>query len=413
MRREAPSTSLDPALAVSVLLTRLALFLMVIVAPMATIASRRAVSVLVPTAAILLVLATALSGRLPAALERLGRAALSPHGLAFLLFLVWAALSVVWTPHPSGASRFGTLAVTLLLYAGAVLCVPDRVRSSNVNLISIGVAIAAALLAFEASPLLPFAGENAADPNRQRAAIVITLLAWPALCLLFLKRRWLQASLLVAVLIGALWLARNLVVLSAFLSGSLAFALVAWRPRIGLAVTASATIALLILAPLIGWWVAEKGGFLLPAAGDRLAGIWRDVTFSLPTHLFAGYGFDASGALQRGPGGEILGSPRNAALQIWLELGLVGVAVAALALIMAWQAVARSADHLRAAIAAVVVSAATIMFCGLAAWQSWWLTTLGLVAIALTFVARWSAPRKMVVPAHRFRAFSSESLPPT
>ena len=105
---------------------------------------------------------------------------------------------------------------------------------------------------------------------------------------------------------------------------------------------------MLVFAPLIGWLMARYGGFLLPREGDELVGVWRDVTFSLPSRLVQGFGFNASTALERGVGGVILGSPRNAALQIWLELGIVGVLLAAAALYFSVFAVERVDDKARA-----------------------------------------------------------------
>lgn len=133
---------------------------------------------------------------------------------------------------------------------------------------------------------------------------------------------------------------------------------------------------------------------MLPAEGDHLVALWRDVTYALPNHLLAGFGYDASASLTRGVGGQILASPRNAALQIWLELGLIGVALAALALWLALTGMDRDDDRSAPAALAVSASALVMMFSGLAAWQSWWLMTLGLTSVSLAFLARLGARRR-------------------
>ena len=139
--------------------------------------------------------------------------------------------------------------------------------------------------------------------------------------------RWLGV-LLAVVTATALWLVRDLVVIAAFIAGALAFLAALWRPRAATYGVGAAAIAMLVLRPVIGWVMARYGGFLLPREGDDLVGIWRDVTYSLPSHLLQGFGFDSSRRSSAATSGVILGSPRNAALQIWLELGLVGVALA-------------------------------------------------------------------------------------
>jgi O-antigen ligase len=206
-------------------------------------------------------------------------------------------------------------------------------------------------------------------------------------------RSW-QALLLCLVTILALWLVHNLVVFAAFIIGIIVMTLALWRPHLAARIVGIGALALLGLAPLVGFLMARYGGFLLPAEGDHLVAIWRDVTYGLPAHLLAGYGYDASSALTRGVGGQILSSPRNAALQIWLELGLVGVVLAAIALWLTFRGMDRDDDRSAPAALAASASALIMMFTGLAAWQTWWLMALGLTSVSLAFLARLGARRR-------------------
>jgi hypothetical protein len=268
-----------------------------------------------------------------------------------------------------------------------------RTRRSDVNLIPIGAGIAAITLAVECLPHSPLSSLGDGAETRietQRAAMLVALLIWPAAAALIAQSRAWLAALLGVVTLAALWLVRDLVALGAFIAGAVVFALALWRPRSATVGVGGAIVAMIVLAPLIGWLMARYGGFLLPRAGDELVGIWRDVTFSLPSRLVQGFGFDSSGALERGVGGALLGSPRNAALQIWLELGLVGVVLAVAAAVFAASGVERFDGRARAATLGVAASAGVIMFAGSAAWQNWWMTELGLTAIALAFLSRRS-----------------------
>ncbi|GLS22289.1 polymerase [Labrys miyagiensis] len=398
MERRAYEAPLDPALAVSGLLTRLGLFLLVIFAPLLAMFSRHAVAIIVPIATALLILAAALDGRLPTALRRLSRSLLSYETLALFLLMIWAAVTIFWTPRPSAAAgQLPGVLLVVLLFAVTISCLKANVRFSDVNLIPIGVSIAAVALALEFLPFSPLRdiGEvGSEDVESVRAAMLLALLIWPAVGAVLARGRSWQAVLMCLVTILALWLVHNLVVLAAFITGILVMMVALWRPRLAARLVGIGALALLVLAPLIGWLMARYGGFLLPAEGDHLVAIWRDVTYSLPTHLIAGYGFDASSALTRGVGGQILTSPRNAALQIWLELGAVGVILAGIAVWFTFRGMDRDDDRSTPAALAVCATALVEMFAGLAAWQTWWLMALGLTTVSLAFLARLGARRR-------------------
>ena len=83
-----------------------------------------------------------------------------------------------------------------------------------------------------------------------------------------------------------------------------------------------------------------------------------------------------------------LGSPQNAALQLWLELGLVGVVLALIALFFGLRAIERGTEHMRPAAIAVLTAGGAMMFAGLVSWAIWWFTALGLAAILIAFVGR-------------------------
>ena len=393
MERRAYEAPLDPALAVSGLLTRLGLFLLVVFAPFVAMFSRRAVAIIVPVATALLILAAALDGRLPSALRQLSRSLLSYEALALLLLMAWAAITIFWTPKPApAAGRLPGLLLVIVVFAVTIACLRDRVRLSDVNLIPIGVAIASIILVMEFvphSPLAAWVDTGIDDTESLRAAMLLALLIWPAVGSLLARGRSWQALLLCLVTILALWLVRNLVVFSAFLVGVIVMMLALWRPRLTARIVSGITLALLILAPILGWLMARYGGFLLPAEGDQLVSIWRDVTYAIPSHPLGGFGYDSSAWLTRGAGGQILASPRNAALQIWLELGLVGVAISALALWVMFRGMEQLKDDRSVPASLAVSASATIMmFSGLAAWQAWWLMSLGLTSVSLAFVSR-------------------------
>jgi O-antigen ligase len=86
--------------------------------------------------------------------------------------------------------------------------------------------------------------------------------------------------------------------------------------------------------------------------------------------------------------------PHNAAVQGWLELGVVGAAALALVLVTAVRAVAASAVARtdKAVCLAVFVTGFTIASLSYGIWQGWWLGALWLAAAFTVAAARPRLP---------------------
>src|SRR4051812_30263677 len=95
----------DPSADAAAVLRRLGFWLLLFAAPVGALFSRRAVVIVAPLAVALLVLAAALDRGSRLSAGRLRQIAVSPGGLAGLLMIFWAALSLVWTPFLAEASE--------------------------------------------------------------------------------------------------------------------------------------------------------------------------------------------------------------------------------------------------------------------------------------------------------------------
>ena len=82
------------------------------------------------------------------------------------------------------------------------------------------------------------------------------------------------------------------------------------------------------------------------------------------------------------------GHPHNFALQVWFELGLIGVGFAAVLLGLAVRAVSRAPGRLRPAAMATAAAIWTVAFVSHGAWQAWWWCLVGLVALLFAASAR-------------------------
>ncbi len=155
--------------------------------------------------------------------------------------------------------------------------------------------------------------------------------------------------------------------------------------------TAPLTLPLLADHPL----VLRDADAFKTSFGHRLL-IWDFAGKRIAERPLLGWGLDSSRSI---PGGkELIRTdqrrlplhPHDAALQVWLELGLPGAALSALLLGWLWLRLAAAAwPRLYAAAAGGSLAAASaVMSAGWGVWQEWWIATLSLAAFAIIAMAR-------------------------
>src|SRR5688572_19181973 len=123
----APAPPIDPAADAAKLLRRLGFAILMLALPVAALLFRRGAVVLVPVGIALIIIATILDGAHRKLGDTAREAATAPAGLAAGLLLLWAALSLLWTPFQAPASeRLLGVVATLALGAAGYLALPDR-----------------------------------------------------------------------------------------------------------------------------------------------------------------------------------------------------------------------------------------------------------------------------------------------
>lgn len=166
--------------------------------------------------------------------------------------------------------------------------------------------------------------------------------------------------------------------------------------------SARATLAIFFAGLAIGtlsspWLVSEllpnpnseKYDALFDRNEQQRVAIWSYVTELVFDKPILGHGFDSS--RQIGSRGDTVAGtnwpalplhPHNAALQVWLELGAVGIALAIGLMFFAWQALDRYRSQSRDIAPAVGCLAAlsTLALISFGVWQFWWIATWGLLA---------------------------------
>lgn len=319
--------------------------------------------------------------------------------LLLIFFLALAVASSLWSEHAAGAQalKVGALAALGLVFAAAAAQAPRLTRAGAIAAFT----VLAALLAIEALGRLPL--NLAAQPggdfdeltrNVSRGASLLLVMTFATAGALLARQ-------------GVSWKAATLAALAAggFISlqfGQFANA-VGFAVGLGLFVAAYALPRLTLIAVFAGlllWLVAAPfatplvasavSAETLPFSWNARVEIWTYVSERIWEQPWIGHGLDAARAHLP----EIPVHPHSASLQIWFELGIVGVLLAAAVLISAARDLVRRFAENRPAAAA---AAGTLGAFGVVAnlsfnlWAEWWLAAMFLAAGIVGALAR--APR--------------------
>ena len=385
-----------PAAEAALLMIRLGLFLLAVASPVAAAVSRRAIFILTPVGCALLLIGGLLAPR-GDILGGLRRAALSPSGIAGLFLAFWAGLSLIWTPFLADAGeRYVKTLATCLLVLAAAAAIPGRTRTSNLYLFPIGVALAAiaAILVNLFGPDSITGGAEGDSPTLDRATIGIVVLLWPSLGALMVRERWMSAGVLAAIAMVGVVAVWTPIALLAIVTGALTFAVATSRPRQTGRVLAFAFAALFLLAPLLPFVIR----LILPSRNPDIQGfltpilVWTQIVSHEGVRLITGHGLDMATR------GEVAGylpaeTPRSILFETWYDLGIVGAVSAAVLLGRALIGAGRTGVAVAPFLLAGIVSGMTIAILGLSTAQVWWVSLLGITAIAFTTAVKGEQPK--------------------
>lgn len=377
----ASGTLTDPAADAAAMLLRLGFAIFALVIPSATLMSRWVIVVLVPIGAMLIILSSLLRADSPRLSDRaLSRLASGP-GLACLLLVSWALVSLLWTPVRGEAAEklFKLLGVALLGFF-AVIALPQRMRATNLHLITIGVALGATLIlvgsvsALLGQPVLRF---PRATP--ERVVILLTVLGWIGAAWLLIKNRRSMAFALMVLVIAAIALGPNRAAFGPLAASLLVLALAWNRPEAAGRIVGLAVGAVILLLPL-----GSAFGSMLGMAGLER---WWQMILDEPLRFITGRGFDAGNAARViGVIGPEL--PVSLISELWFDLGVLGALFFAIAIAWAFIAAGKLGYELAPATLAALSAAMTVALFDRNATQTWWFNGLAVFAIVLMSVER-------------------------
>ena len=386
--------SLAPAAPVASGFARAAWMVLGVVLPLLMVVANRSAPLSLAIAALLAGIAAWRGGRRASALLR--PVAAAPEAWLFAALGAWALASCAWSVAPGLSARALGEAVLPLLcatLAGAALAgdSPQRLPAW----LAVGLGLAALLCLVELTfdlPLRSLTGGRHADYVINRPAVTLALLVWPLVSLLRARGReiWGVPALGLVALTAAVSASGTAVF--AVLAGSVAYAVARWRPRLALRVGLVATLLALLTAPVSG----DLLGRLMPGkAHEALRNshsrerveIWQAFGAVVRLRPLAGIGFGASPVIERDPVfNEVapetrrllpVGHPHNAALQVWVELGVPGVLIVAGLFVLLFRRLGERHDRALAAPLAAVAAACAVALVSHGAWQGWWIAVLG------------------------------------
>lgn len=342
---------------------------------------------------------------------------------ALVALALWSLISLAWTPAPPDLARlkkFGAVeaftAIKLFLQLGlygAAVAMLGEMSTRSARLASRVMLVCAALLVLVTcldgllgAPIYQAIRAASGDPLTPDLAMVkVSMGTYPLILLFWPCARVLGASSFKGrgVLVGLLFLLILVVAhvtgadapVAALLMGGLVWLGVRFVGKPVARALIPLVPAVFIFAPMAMLW-GETSGLvawmhtLAPPSWDHRLNIWAFATERILEHPMRGWGIDAS----RSFGSAIPLHTHNAPLQIWLELGAFGAAMAAAFYawiidgVLAWTA----ADRRDGAMAAgALVSYLVVSGFSFGVWQEWWLALGALAVIACGIAQKTSA----------------------
>ena len=319
-----------------------------------------------------------------------------PAGVLLAGLFAWMALGLNWAADPALSGDklgrvlpiflLGPLMVIVLRYAGRA----DGVWLARA-LMGCLVAGMAWILAGDLVAVSGLSGDwsaevfpwgSGANPGLTTLAIVIWLLPMTV----DPGRRPIGAVAVALAVTVVLLTGHSDAALLAFIAGGLVFLMGLWRRTLGtflmMAVVVVSALGPVVMAPVIYDRLWDSVDWM-PASWQHRVEIWDAAVDHATARPVGGSGIDSfrllehdqPSRLEEGPRGQAV-HPHNALLQVWVETGLVGVALLTALLVWAIRYVLTWPERPRLAAQAGIAAASVILGLSYGAWQGWWLCLL-------------------------------------
>jgi hypothetical protein len=331
----------------------------------------------------LILIAAALDAE-PGFLERFTRPFYIPAFLALLAGLVWAAVSVLWTPYPVAAGQH-LLKLAVLLAATMLAVAAPRENAAATDLYLFPIGVIAGMGTMVVRALVETLTGTPDDGRLTTGAVAIAVLLFPAMGGLAARGRNGMARRLLFLALCFAYIASRTPLTVALFAGYLAlsfsiteFSRTARELSWGAAALILLSPLIPALAPTVSAWIFHARLASLPAPYPSLA-VAADVFTHDKLRLITGHGF---ATVSHGVRDRILPAetPRALAFMVWYELGVVGAMLAAAGAWLAFRSLADAPARLAPYMAAGFSAVVALAFLNVDFVE---MTTLTLIAVAV------------------------------
>jgi O-antigen ligase len=338
----------------------------------------------------------------------------------WLALVIWACISMIWSPLGKALTPSTVfvgfenhtavkLVFQVLFYGSFIVAathLPLALARRALSVLAIGLVLVSLLIFSEGGSGAALYQElkrlisdairpDLAIKNVAQTTYSLALFIWPVA--LFLSARFARgmANAMIGILFVGL-IAASLEMgsdapLAALAVGLLAFCAVSMMGRLAILLMAIVTTLYWVAAPLFVMMAVDHGLFakaqsLLGASWDARLNIWSFAAARIMQQPLWGWGLDASRCF----GTSIPLHTHDGALQVWLELGVVGAVLIATAWLFLLKLINDliGVDRPLAAVAAASVSAYLVIGAvSFGIWQEWWLA-LGALTFAIILAVR-------------------------
>ncbi|MEM6711927.1 MAG: hypothetical protein AAF590_06545, partial [Pseudomonadota bacterium] len=338
--------------------------------------------------------------------------------IAWLFFTVFASSSLLWTPELQRGWEAWlqfNVAIAVAAVCLLVICTDQRKLPQMHWAFIVALVVASCLILWElnnGSPVRQALG-GSTEPFRLNRAAVATAILAP---LMFLTNNNLRHLALKLAVVGLVWF-------TAFSSDSesakLAIVVISVTLLVAQVVKPSFLLNLCFaglllshaLAPVLAWAAHAYIPYaLLDVVGYPSQTVWLYIwsahAAQIPDAFFLGQGIQAASAatLTHPNVGNVtipelgltfhpLGftHPHNFSIQIWYELGLIGVALSSAVIVLAWQKLRELSANDAKVLSALLAGAWVVMWVSHGAWQHWWWALLGIAGILFALLSNSNA----------------------
>lgn len=314
--------------------------------------------------------------------------------MLLILATAWIVASAAWSSAPGATAPklASQLALGLPFVVGAVGAGRTfRAAGAAAFLVLAGLLAVEAAFGFPLNRAIhPDASLEMLTLNPTRGALVLLALSWGAAGGMIASGRR-RLGLTILALSGVLSVPFGVSAHAlGFAAGLAVFGLAFLAPRLTILAVSGGLAGWTLAAPFATPTLTHLVANPLPFSWEHRLAIWAQTCHEIWNAPWIGHGLGASRTL---PGVAVAGQmtypplhPHSASLQLWYETGVVGAALAALALVAGGHAIARALGDKPASAAAAAASLLSLGFIAnvsFSLWAEWWVAAL-LIAAALT-----------------------------